>query len=136
MSVMIFAVSTSNIVHVTITVGLTPSAATMLFPLGSGRQHVSLLQPHLGLKWLDQGLSLGVSGCLCAHEHAATDFVARATQVLFAAHIIRLERIWVRSLDLPRTIQAPVVRSERRNPVARGAITQIRSRGAPKHKFY
>ena len=35
---------------------------------------------------------------------------------------------------MARTIQAPIVRSERRNPVARGACTRVHSPDTPKHK--
>src|ERR1700722_11538085 len=47
--------TTSNMAHVPISVGLTPSAATTLFPLSSRRHHVGLLQPNIGLKSSNQG---------------------------------------------------------------------------------
>jgi hypothetical protein len=72
---------------------VTHSAVTALFPLGSGRQHVRLSQPNLGLVSRDQRLELGLADCLYLHDVAAPEFVDRATQEVFARADHQIERI-------------------------------------------
>jgi hypothetical protein len=69
-------------------------AAAPLFPLGSGRQHVGLLQPTLGLKSSNLGL-WSCGGCLCARDAAAKDSVAGRRKAMFAPFVIQDVRIWI-----------------------------------------